>query len=135
MERINAMGKESNLDSERKITLGFRCLPTVKEKLLQEADAEGLTLSAYVESLINDMPELNDRLNYFITENQNMQNRIVLASKRITIYENEQLHFLYKNHLNKTVTYTNKKGEKVEKEILTIPDIYEVIINSFQYTV
>ena len=135
MHTINTIDDGTISVTQRKITLGFKCLPSVKAELSLEAEAKGLTLSAYVESLINDIPELNDQLNNLITENQNIQNRIALVSKRISIYENEHLHDLYKNHLNKTVTYTNKKGEKVEKEILILPDVYEVIINSFQHTV
>lgn len=134
MHKINTIDDGTISVSQRKITLGFKCLPSVKAELSQEAESNGLTLSAYVESLINDLPELNDQLNNLITENQNIQNRISLVSKRLSIYENEHLNDLYKNHLNKTVTYINKKGEKVEKEILILPDVYEVIINSFQYT-
>ena len=135
MPTINTIEDGAISDSQRKITLGFKCLPSLKAGLSKEAEARGLTLSSYVESLIIDIPELYDQLNKLNTENLNIRNRIALISKRISIYENEQLNDLYKNHQNKTVTYINKKGEKVEKEILVLPDVYEVIINSFQHTV
>ena len=121
-------------DGQRKVTLGFKCMPSLKEKLSEIAESKGLTLSAYVESLLDDFPEKNEQINYLITENQKIQDRIALVSKRLTIYENDYLHELFKSHANKKVTYTNKRGEKIEKEILILPDIYEVIINSFQYT-
>lgn len=122
-------------DDQRKVTLGFRCLPSVKAELSEIAESKGLTLSAYVESILNEIPERDELVNNLITENKKMLDRIALLSKRLTIYENEYLHELYKSHRNKNVTYTNTKGEKVEKEIQILPDVYEVIINSFQHKV
>jgi hypothetical protein len=135
MQQINTIKDGAISVSQRKITLGFKCSPSVKAYLALDAESKGLTLSAYVESLIIAMPKLNDQLNYFIIENQNIQNKIDSMSKRISVYENKQLNDLYKNNLNKIVTYTNKKGDIVEKEILILQDVYEVIINSFQYTI
>ena len=134
METTNTSDVETTIDSQRKITLGFKCLPSVKAMLMEEAEEEGLTLSSYVESLINQMPENNNQMTQMLDENGKLKSRIALMTKRLSIYENECLQNLYMSHLNQTVTYTNLKGEKVEKEIVFLPDVYEVIINSFKYT-
>ncbi len=134
METTNTSDVETTIDSQRKITLGFKCLPSVKAMLMEEAEEEGLTLSSYVESLINQMPENNNQMTQMLDENGKLKSRIALMTKRLSIYENEYLQNLYMCHLNQTVTYTNLNGEKVEKEIVFLPDVYEVIINSFKYT-
>jgi len=107
-------------------------MPTMKARLAQEAAEDGLTLSSYVESLINDIPIINYQNNNLIGENKALRNEVNLITKRISIYENDTLKEVFKSHLDQTVTYTNKKNEKVEKKISLLTDVYEVIINSFQ---
>lgn len=134
MQAINTSDTEPSVDSQRKITLGFKCLPSLKSALSQEAEAEGLTLSSYVEILINEIPEKNNQINQLSEENRNIKSRIDLLLKRVAVYENDYLKDLYKKHLNQTVTYINTKDESIKKEILILPDVYEIIINSFKYT-
>ena len=134
METIKTMYEVTDINSQRKITLGFKCLPIVKARLSQEADEEGLTLSSYVESLINTIPERNNQINNLLRENRNIKNEIGLFAKRIAVYENDYLKKLYDSHKNENVTYINRNGEQVQKLILLMPDVYEVIINSFKYT-
>jgi hypothetical protein len=127
MENIN--------DSQRKITLGFKCLPILKARLSHEADEVGLTLSAYVESLVNAIPKKNDDINKLLEENQKLKNEHTVFTKRISVYENDYLKNLYNSYKNKSVNYTNQKGENIQKSIVSITDVYDVIIDSFKYKI
>jgi endo-beta-N-acetylglucosaminidase D len=70
-----------------------------------------------------------NEINHLLEENQKIKIEIGLFDKRIAVYENDYLKNLYDSHKNQSVTYLNRKGEKVQKGILLIPDVYEIIIN------
>ena len=121
MDRINT--KALNLGilhtEKNKITLGFKCSPKLKLKLAQEAHEMKITLSEYVESIV---------------ENHDTGKNLLLAEKteRVEFYENEILHTLFYQNKGKTFEFKSAKGEMLKVHIQSVQDVYTVLINSFK---
>jgi hypothetical protein len=116
-------------ESNKKVTLGFKCSPQLKLQLAQKAANSGLTLSAYVESFL----ENSDKANIELTQSfQKLTNENIVLSQKIRFYENDILKALEKNYKGKKVSYINSKGETINLEIQSLADVYTVMINSFK---
>jgi len=121
--------KALNLDAVRnsksRVTVGFKCEPSLKLSMAEAAEEEGLTLSEYVEAVL-----LNYEINYQrlekLTETINSQNKI------IGFYENDILKRLFVRYKNQVVEYVNDEQQKVNAKISDLKDVYTVIINSFK---
>jgi hypothetical protein len=70
-----ALDLEAIRDSNKKVTLGFKCNPELKIRLAQEAQECKLTLSTYTESFIEDA--------------QNLSAKIKQLQHKINFYEND----------------------------------------------
>ncbi len=112
-----------------KVTLGFKCSPELKLALAKAASEEGLTLSQYVEYLIEDIYEDFEKL---LKENTSFKKDINQLKGSIKKYENEILLGFFNAHKNQIGKYINLKQEKVELLIVEPIDIYTIIINSFK---
>ena len=106
----------------RKVTIGFKCHPQIKLHLAAEAKKSGLTLSEFIEILIQ---ELDSAVNLEKEEVQKLQ-------QQLAYYENEVLLEWFKHHENQNIKYTNSKGEIVSITIKQPRDIYTILINSFK---
>lgn len=118
--------KALNLDkirnTDKKVTLGFKCSPETKIELAEKARNFGLTLSEYVQNIIKNRKSEKDVL----------INKIKELSDRLTFYENDTLKDIFKENENKLISFENKEGKKVNIKITDIKDAYFVIINSFK---
>jgi hypothetical protein len=114
--------KELNLEKllteKNKITLGFKCSPNLKLKLAQEAQKINITLSEYVESIV----EAHD----------NEKNQLADKTKEVEFYENDILKTLFTQNKGKSFDYTNSKGQKDNITIKSIQDVYTILIHSFK---
>ena len=100
-------------------TLGFKCDPKLKLKLVQQSQQLGVTLSEYVENIVN---------NYDPTSNEKMEQ----LTDKVKFYENNILMDLFEKNMNKTVNFINAKGESINIKIRSWYDVYTLIINSFK---
>jgi len=127
---INENSNEANISyGQRKVTLGFKCTPQLKLLLAKKAANSGLTLSAYVESLIENSEKLIIELTQSV---QQLKNENTVISQKISFYENDILKALEKNYKGKTVSYINSKGENINLVIQSLGDVYTIMINSFK---
>jgi hypothetical protein len=113
-----ALDLEAIKESNRKVTLGFKCNPSLKIRLAEEAQECGLTLSTYTESFIEDA--------------QNLSATIEQLQHKIHFYENDLLNALFEKYKNTTLKYINQNGMRTFKEVKTIEDAYTILINSFK---
>jgi len=125
----NTNPKALNLDAVRnsksRVTVGFKCEPSLKLSLAEAAEEEGLTLSEFVEAVLLNYENNYQRLEK-LTETINSQNKI------IGFYENDILKKLFVRHKNQVVEYINGEQQKVNAKISDLKDVYTVIINSFK---
>lgn len=115
--------KALNLDvlkkGKAKVTIGFKCHPSLKLELAENAEKIGLTLSEYIESLVTNYEK------FAIKEKEGL-------IKKIQFYECDILKSLYELYKNKTVPYLNSKNETVNVTIKNVEDVFTIIINSFK---
>lgn len=120
------------MDSQIPVTLGFKIPPELKLELALEAEMAGLTLSSYVLGLVQDNQLfLNEKTNEI--KKLKSQNTLLL----------EQLSF-FENNATMQILFTKFKGEKIQFKdkstgkdlsitVDSILDLYNIIINSFEY--
>jgi len=118
-----ALKLEGLENMNRKVTIGFKCHPKIKLQLAGEARKAGLTLSEFIETLIQ---ELDTAL--LLEKNENSKLKQDLA-----FYENDILMDLFKNYEKKEIKFANSKGENIKIEIKEPKDVYTVIINSYKH--
>ena len=115
--------------SNKKVTLGFKCTPQLKLLLAQKAANSGLTLSAYVESFL----ENSDKSIIELTQRvQQLTNENIVLSQKNSFYENDILKALEKSYKGKKVSYMNSNGETLNLVIQSLGDVYTVMVNSFK---
>lgn len=128
-----ALNLEAVMQSQTKVTLGFKCHPNVKLYLAQKAQQLGLTLSEYVENLIMNSEKLFEKIQSQEKGEKERLTKINHEQKvKIEFYENDFLKKLYDKYKNLIAEYKNEKNEKVNLKISDIQDIYTIIINSFK---
>jgi hypothetical protein len=116
-------------ESNKKVTLGFKCTPQLKLLLAQKAANSGLTLSAYVESFL----ENSDKSIIELTQRvQQLTNENIVLSQKNSFYENDILKALEKSYKGKKVSYINSNGETLNLVIQSLGDVYTVMVNSFK---
>jgi hypothetical protein len=117
-----ALNLEKLRNTDKKVTLGFKCSPQLKISLANQAEANNMTLSEYVERLVMNIDE----------KYQYLRLKIKHLLKDINFYENEKLNQLFIENKGKTVSYINTTdNEKKEIRIDTMKDIYTIMVNSF----
>lgn len=135
MEKIteNANPKALNIDAIKcctsKVTLGFKCNPELKVKLAEDAELNGLTLSAYTELILN---ETHQYLEGYKKENAKLKSIMVNLKNKLDFYECPELVKLFENNKNQLHTYKNREGKDINLKVETLQDAYIIIINSFK---
>jgi hypothetical protein len=125
--------KALNIDSLRKttkrVTMGVKCNPSLKLTLAEEAQARGLTLSAYTENfLINAhkiIAEKDIELERMFSENLNLL-------QTVNFYQSPILFKLFKEYRGKSISYKNIDGLEVNLIINDVKDVFTIIVNSFK---
>ena len=121
MEKSNpkALNLDILKDSISKVTLGFKCCPSLKLNLATEAQQINVTLSEYVENIV---------ANYDKTVNKVLKDQ----KSKIAFYENDVLKELFELHKQKTIEFVSAKGEKMSVNIESIQDVFTVMIHTFK---
>ena len=107
---------------KRKVTIGFKCDPKIKLQLASEAKKAGLTLSEFVETLIQELG----------TAVQLEKNELEKVKQELALYENEILLDWFKKYEGQEIKFVNSKCENITIKIKEPKDVYTVLINSFK---
>lgn len=116
-------------ESDSKVTLGFKCDPKLKIQLAEIANLNGLTLSSYVESYIKNAQGTIEAKNQICEKLKSENSKLII---KVNFYENSLLKELFNQYKDRTISYIKTNGQKVNLKIMTIEDVYTVIINSFK---
>jgi septum formation topological specificity factor MinE len=117
-----ALNLEGLENMSKKVTVGFKCHAKLKLQLAGDAKKAGLTLSEYIEALIQEMD----------TAMQIERNELAIAKERTAFYENDILQNLFKQYESQIVKFVNSEGDNIEVKISEPKDIYTVLINSYK---
>ena len=109
---------------ENKLTVGFRCSPQTKIRLMEEANQNGVSLSEYLESLIARIESPSHTNNQSSNATSEIQFKINALNNRLAQYETPLLKSLFQN----------AKANPNNSHIRDLPDLANVIIQSFQNT-
>jgi hypothetical protein len=125
MKKYNpkALNLEKLRQTNKRVTLGFKCSPQLKISLANQAESNNMTLSEYVEGLVMYVDE----------EHQFLRLRINKLTKEVNFYENQKLNQLFNENKGRLLYYVNTDNEQKEIRIDTIKDLYTILVNSFTY--
>ena len=117
---VDAIENDANL-----VTIGFKCPPQLKLRLIQDAEEEELTLSAYVNQLITHTDKIkNDNINLF--------SNLERVNKNLAFYES-RLSKILRIYKGDIIDYENTKGETIPQLVNCEKDIFSILINSCYY--
>ena len=111
--------------NNRKVVIAFKCDPSLKAALCTESGKLGITLSSYVENIVEN--QSNHQI-----EVANLKKQVFDLSERLSSYETPFLKKMFEMHKGETLSYINNKGETIEITIDNIVDVYTLIIHSFK---
>jgi hypothetical protein len=125
MKRNNpkALNLDKLYNTDKRVTLGFKCSPQLKIELAEKAGMKNISLSEYVEGIVVNLPIRNNNLRKKVEE---LHNRLEYFEKNpalINLLEQEY----GQEHIIKT------KDNKEHKIIINdINDVFDVMVNSFK---
>ena len=109
---------------ENKLTVGFRCSPQTKIRLMEEANQNGVSLSEYLESLIALMESSSFTNKQNSNSTSEIQYKINALNNRVAQYETPLLKSIFQQ----------AKANPKNSHIGDLPDLVNVIVQSFQNT-
>ena len=113
--------------NKRKVLVGFKCSPSLKLTLYNEAKKLDVTLSSFVETIAEN--HLSDE-----NEIKTLTEEVRHLKEALDQYESSYLKDLFKKYKGQEVTYLNRDDETVTITIEKVSDVFQVIINSFKPT-
>jgi hypothetical protein len=118
-----ALDIEKIRNTDKRVTLGFKCSPLLKVEMAEKAAAGNMTLSEYVEGLVINMP----------SENLSLRKKIENIESRLSYYENNNiLVSMLEREFEKVYEIYNPDGNMIKVKILGVKDIFDVMVNSFK---
>lgn len=116
----------------RKVTVGFRCDPILKDDLIENSIRLGLTLSEYLENLCES--HFSDtNLNEPLEENcQSLKSECERLKNELTDYEELLLAPYFQKYKGKILSLRLEDGSKSELLIKTPKDLLRVILSTLK---
>jgi hypothetical protein len=108
---------------KRKVTVGFKCQPLLKLELANEASKIEMTLSEYIEALVEIRNE------EVPVENTGWVEEL---KTKVAFYENDFIKNAFLKHKGKTIEYRNSHDKNVSTTVNRIEDVYTIIINTIK---
>jgi hypothetical protein len=130
MRNLN-IGRKIDLDALNlainKVTVGFKCDPETKLKLILEAEKEGVSLSSYIEGII-----LRRELELFTNEEVNQI--LDEMNEELNFYEHPKLQKALTMYRGKEISFTNEDGQVETITVRGLHDVFTVFINYIKLT-
>lgn len=114
---------EGLLYEKRKVTVGFKCQPSLKLELANEASENDLTLSEYIETLMETR---------FQGMSINDERQFGELRAKVAFYENDFVKNAFAKNKGQTIEYRNSNGQNVRTTINRIEDVFNIIIDTIK---
>ena len=120
----------NEIQTQKKLTIGFKASADLKEKLAKEASALGLTISSLIELKL--------------TRNQNsagapdtkkieaINEQLARLQRKVTIYENPTLLKYYEKMKNLPFDFQDSNGNDRSIRVTSPKDVFELMLASFK---
>lgn len=140
MHPTTRTGRALQLDkianSLNKVTLGFKCSPQLKIGLAQEAQGFSMSLSEYVEAIVenrnaqNQAQQINQGNNGEV-EVWQLKAQIKELNRKLSFYNEEpMMKQAYQSNRGKIVSYTDKDGIPRRDAITSMEDVYKILFKT-----
>lgn len=124
--------KKLYASDRKKVTLGFKCDPSIKIKLAQEASSLGLTLSSYTERLISSIVELRAENSHLKIEVQRLTIMNGVLKSSLDFYEGGIIESLFMKYRDQEVKFVNHHGDSETIKIERARDVFTIMTSSFK---
>jgi|GEM_PF-3014408 hypothetical protein len=126
------MNEQANedLDSQPKVTIGFKAPVWLKSKLAEKSGSLGITISEFCE--MHFLKNLNSD-NTADSENQYfIKAQMETIENKLAFYENPKMKGFLSRLNGKDFQFTDFDGNLVEVHVKTIQDVFTLMIKSFK---
>ncbi len=136
MRTGRALQLDEIANSRNKVTLGFKCSPQLKIGLAMEAERFSMSLSEYVESLVENRNAQNQELQVIQSNNGNSEvwqlNAQIkeLARKLSFYYEEPMMKKAFQSYRGQIIPYTDKDGIPRRDAITSMEDVYKILFKT-----
>ncbi len=136
MRTGRALQLDEIANSRNKVTLGFKCSPQLKIGLAQEAQGFSMSLSEYVEAIVENRETQNQ---YSQPSQVNDSEAIIwqlksqvkeLTRKLAFFYEEPMMKRAYLNNQGKIIPYIDKDGIPRKDAITSIEEVYKILFKT-----
>lgn len=136
MRTGRALQLDEIANSRNKVTLGFKCSPQLKIGLAQEAQGFSMSLSEYVEAIV----ENRETQNQYTQPSQVSDSEAIiwqlksqvkeLTRKLSFFYEEPMMKRAFLNNQGKIISYTDKDGIPKKDAITSIEEVYKILFKT-----
>ncbi|RYU93755.1 hypothetical protein [Emticicia agri] len=136
MRTGRALQLEEIANSPNKVTLGFKCNAQLKISLAMEAQNYSMSLSEYVETLVENRHAQQQNMAIAKAPNESgeiwqLTNQIKeLKAKLAFFYEEPIMKKAFQESKGKIVPYIDKNGIPRRDSIITIEDVYKILFKT-----
>lgn len=136
MRTGRALQLDEIANSRNKVTLGFKCSPQLKIGLAQEAQGFSMSLSEYVEAIVenrnaqNQTQQLNQGNNGEVEIWQLNAQIKELTRKLSFYYEEPMMKQAFQTYRGQIVPYTDRDGIPRREAITTMEDVYKILFKT-----
>ena len=114
-----------NSSTVHKVLIGFKCSPSLRIALCEQAEKIGVTLSSHVETIVSTYKNKEAEIHELADKLKNLK-------EKIEFYENPFLKELFDKYKGQPISFLNRDKEKITITINDITDVFTIIINSFK---
>lgn len=135
-----ALQLDEIVNSRNKVTLGFKCSPQLKISLAQEAQGFSMSLSEYVEAIVenrnaqNQIQQLN-QVNNTEAEVWQLNAQIKELTRKLSFYyEEPMMKQAFQTYRGQIVPYTDRDGIPRRDAITTMEDVYKILFKTNKFS-
>lgn len=136
MRTGRALQLDEIANSRNKVTLGFKCSPQLKIGLAQEAQGFSMSLSEYVEAIVenrnaqNQTQQLNEG-NNTEAEVWQLNAQIKELTRKLSFYyEEPMMKRAFQNYRGQIIPYNDKDGIPRRDAITCMEDVYKILFKT-----
>ena len=140
MRTGRALKLDEIVNSRNKVTLGFKCSPQLKISLAQEAQGFSMSLSEYVEAIVENRnaqsqaQQLNQGNNAEVEVWQLNAQIKELTRKLLFYYEEPMMKQAFQTYKGQIVPYTDRDGIPRWDAITTMEDVYKILFKTNKFS-
>jgi hypothetical protein len=119
--------------NERKVVVSFKCFQDLKDDLVNAANKNGYTVSAFIDMIISSIEDLDNALK--VTDEEKKYNELnvnyLYARRKVFFFESRLKKFLLAEK-GKRYKYVDFDGNHIDITINDYADIFNIMVSTFK---